>query len=83
MHWTAELIRCTPAALSFGQDLASGPCVLATEGEAGLDFFTQLQERLRETYELTQGALTEARIHHKPAYNSPCMGEDFALEAQV
>ncbi|KAF7643049.1 hypothetical protein LDENG_00246080, partial [Lucifuga dentata] len=63
----------TPVDLIFGLPPEPG-----SKARPGLDYFSQLRERLRETHELTLAVLAEAGIKQKRAYYIRCSGEDFA-----
>lgn len=85
-----ESTKCTPAALMFGHELRTPvdlvfgpPPEPELEGAPGLDYLYSLRERLQLVHEMTRGALSDAGLRQKRAYDSRCKGQDFAPGEQV
>ena len=68
----------TPVDLVFGPPPESD-----LPREAGLNYYTQLREKLQVTHKLTRDVLAEAGARQKRAYDSRCAGMDFAPGALV
>lgn len=85
-----ESTKCTPAALLFGRELRTPvdlvfgpPPEPEVEGEAGMDYYGQLRDRLREVHEVARQSLAQAGCRQKRAYDVRCRGGDFDVGAQV
>lgn len=81
-----ENTRLSPAALKFGReirtpvDLEFGPPPESgLTFKSGMDYFVDLQERMRHMRKLTRDSLGEAGLKQRQMYDVRTRGRDFAV----